>query len=252
MTPLSGVPSPADEPTGIPARGLASVDDDGAVDDWSAAHRPDTDPEALLLSALMWSNHPGGPTTETRRIVGTVTTTDFDSATYARLYEVIAALVAAGEQHDPASVTHALARAGSSGPTGDSLRHRLTGVATAGDMPPPLPTTPTWCSPRPTGAATAQSASPSPRHPTSSPRSICSTTWSSTVARNAHCGTVSTLFAVNDDHTRHRHELHAVTPDRCVPKLTWQRVHLPDRFRCYVYGEWPAVLTGRICRVDAC
>lgn len=132
MTPLSGVPSPADEPTGIPARGLASVDDDGAVDDWSAAHRPDTDPEALLLSALMWSNHPGGPTTETRRIVGTVTTTDFDSATYARLYEVIAALVAAGEQHDPASVTHALARAGSSGPTGDSLRHRLTGVATAG------------------------------------------------------------------------------------------------------------------------
>ena len=132
MTPLTAVPSPAGEPTRIPARGMASVGDDGAVDDWSAAHRPATDPEALLLSALMWSNHPDGPTTETRRIVATVTATDFDSAAYARLYEVIAALVAAGEQHDPASVTHALARAGSGGPTGDSLRHRLTGVATAG------------------------------------------------------------------------------------------------------------------------
>lgn len=133
MTPLSAVPSPADEPTGIPAPGLASVDDDvAAVDDWSAAHRPSTDPEALLLSALMWSNHPAGPTAETQRIIAAVTAADFDTAAYARLYEVIAALVVAGEQHDPASVTHALARAGSSGHTGDSLRHRLTGVATAG------------------------------------------------------------------------------------------------------------------------
>ncbi|OZD55877.1 hypothetical protein CH266_00700 [Rhodococcus sp. 06-1474-1B] len=132
MTPLSAVPSPADEPTGITAQGLVSVDDDGAVDDWSAAHRPSTDPEALLLSALMWSNHPDGPTAETRRIAATVTAADFDTAAYASLYEVIAALVAADEQHDPASVTHALARAGSGGPAGDSLRHRLTGVATAG------------------------------------------------------------------------------------------------------------------------
>ncbi len=134
MTPLSAVPSPADEPTGIPAQGLASVDDDvAAVDeDWSAAHQPSTDPEALLLSALMWSNHPAGPTAETQRIIAAVTAADFDAAAYARLYEVIAALVVAGEQHDPASVTHALARAGSSGHTGDSLRHRLTGVATAG------------------------------------------------------------------------------------------------------------------------
>lgn len=134
MTPLSAVPSPADEPTGIPAQGLASVDDDvAAVDeDWSAAHQPSTDPEALLLSALMWSNHPAGPTAETQRIIAAVTAADFDAAAYVRLYEVIAALVVAGEQHDPASVTHALARAGSSGHTGDSLRHRLTGVATAG------------------------------------------------------------------------------------------------------------------------
>ena len=133
MTPLSAVPPPADEPTRIPARALASVDDDAAaVDDWSAAHQPSTDPEALLLSALMWSNHPGGPTAETQRIVAAVTAADFDTAAYARLYEVIAALVAAGEQHDPASVTHALARAGSGGPVGDSLRHRLTGAATAG------------------------------------------------------------------------------------------------------------------------
>jgi replicative DNA helicase len=109
------------------------VDDDvAAVDDWSAAHQPSTDPEALLLSALMWSNHPGGPTAETQRIVAAVTAADFDTAAYARLYEVIATLVAAGEQHDPASVTHALARAGSGGPVGGSLRHRLTGVATAG------------------------------------------------------------------------------------------------------------------------
>jgi replicative DNA helicase len=110
-------------------------DDGAAVDDWSAAHRPDTDPEALLLSALMWSNHPAGPTPETQRVVAIVTAADFDAAAYARLYEVIAALVVAGEQHDPASVTHALARAGSSGhagDAGDALRHRLTGVATAG------------------------------------------------------------------------------------------------------------------------
>ncbi|MDV8078035.1 DnaB-like helicase N-terminal domain-containing protein [Rhodococcus sp. IEGM 1370] len=133
MTPLSAVPSPADDPSRGPVRALASVDDDfTAVDDWSAAHQPSTDPEALLLSALMWSNHPDGPTAETQRIVATVTAADFDTAAYARLYEVIAALVAAGEQHDPASVTHALARAGSGGPAGDSLRHRLTGVATAG------------------------------------------------------------------------------------------------------------------------
>ncbi|WP_080736111.1 DnaB-like helicase N-terminal domain-containing protein [Rhodococcoides fascians] len=133
MTPLSAVPSPADEPARIPVRALVPVEDDVAVvDDWSAAHQPSTDPEALLLSALMWSNHPGGPTAETQRIVAAVTAADFDTAAYARLYEIIAALVAAGEQHDPASVTHALARAGSGGPVGDSLRHRLTGVATAG------------------------------------------------------------------------------------------------------------------------
>lgn len=104
-------------------------DDIAAVDDWSAAHQPSTDPEALLLSALMWSNHPAGPTAETQRIVAAVTATDFDTAAYTRLYEVIAALVVAGEQHDPASVTHAMAR---DGHTGDSIRHRLTGVATAG------------------------------------------------------------------------------------------------------------------------
>ncbi|WP_407727547.1 DnaB-like helicase N-terminal domain-containing protein (plasmid) [Rhodococcoides fascians] len=133
MTPLSAVPPPSGEPTHIPEHGLSIADDDTAsVDDWSAAHQPATDPEALLLSALMWSNHPAGPTAETQRIVETVTAADFDTAAYARLYEVIAALVLAGEQHDPASVTHALARAGTSGHTGDSLRHRLTGVATAG------------------------------------------------------------------------------------------------------------------------
>ena len=129
----SAVSSPSHEPTHVPAHGLSFSDYDiAAVDDWSAAHQPATDPEALLLSALMWSNHPAGPTAETRRVVATVTVADFDTAAYARLYEVIAALVVAGEQHDPASVTHALARAGSSGHTGDSLRHRLTGVATAG------------------------------------------------------------------------------------------------------------------------
>ncbi|CAH0299551.1 DnaB-like helicase N-terminal domain-containing protein [Rhodococcoides fascians] len=133
MTPLSAVPSPADEPARTPVRGLVSVDDDvAAVDDWSAAHRPATDPEALLLCALMWSAHTGGVSTEDQRITATVTADDFDGVAYRRIFVVIAGLVAAGEPYDPASVTAAFMRSGSSGAKDAPLLRSLNEVITAG------------------------------------------------------------------------------------------------------------------------
>lgn len=133
MTPLSAVPSPADEPARIPVRGLVSVDDDvAAVDDWSAAHRPATDPEALLLCALMWSAHTGGVSTEDQRVTATVTADDFDGVAYRRIFVVIAGLIAAGEPYDPASVTAAFMRSGSSGAKDAPLLRSLNEVITAG------------------------------------------------------------------------------------------------------------------------
>lgn len=134
MTPLSAVPAPDDEPTRIHPRGLTPVADDdvAAVDDWSAVHLPATDPEALLLCALMWSAHTGGVSTEDQRITAIVTGDDFDTVAYRRLFVVIAALVAAGEPYDPASVTAAFMRSGSGGAKDAPLLRRLNEVITAG------------------------------------------------------------------------------------------------------------------------
>ena len=129
MTPLSAVPPP-DEPERV-VRSLAVVDDDTAVDN-ETAHEPSTDPEALLLCALMWSAHTGGVSAEDLRITAIVTADDFDDVAYRRMFVVIAGLVAAGEPYDPASVTAAFMRSGSGGAKDAPLRRRLNEVITAG------------------------------------------------------------------------------------------------------------------------
>ncbi|KZF06232.1 MULTISPECIES: DnaB-like helicase N-terminal domain-containing protein [unclassified Rhodococcus (in: high G+C Gram-positive bacteria)] len=125
MTPLSAVPPP-DEPERV-VRSLAAVVDDTAVDNETS-----TDPEALLLCALMWSAHTGGVSAEDLRITAIVTADDFDDVAYRRMFVVIAGLVAAGEPYDPASVTAAFMRSGSGGAKDAPLRRRLNEVITAG------------------------------------------------------------------------------------------------------------------------
>lgn len=132
MTPLSAVPPP-DEPERV-VRSLAAVGDDTAVDN-ETAHEPSTDPEALLLCALMWSAHTGGVSAEDLRVTAIVTADDFDDfddVVYRRMFVVIAGLVAAGEPYDPASVTAAFMRSGSGGAKDAPLRRRLNEVITAG------------------------------------------------------------------------------------------------------------------------
>ncbi|OZD18329.1 hypothetical protein CH253_17880 [Rhodococcus sp. 06-156-3C] len=95
------------------------------------AYDPATDPEALLLCALMWSNHTGGLPTEDRRIAAVLTDRDFEITAYGRLFTVLASLITAGEHYDPASVTMALVRSGADGEKDASLRRRLNEVITA-------------------------------------------------------------------------------------------------------------------------
>lgn len=95
------------------------------------AYDPATDPEALLLCALMWSNHTGGLPSEDQRIAAVLTDRDFEITAYARLFTVLANLITAGEHYDPASVTMALVRSGADGEKDASLRRRLNEVITA-------------------------------------------------------------------------------------------------------------------------
>lgn len=124
MTALHALSAPEPEPD-------VEQDVDAAIDR-GAAHQPATDPEALLLCALMWSAHTGGVSTEDHRVTAILTADDFDGVTYRRMFVVIAGLVAAGEPYDPASVTAAFMRSGSGGAKDAPLRRRLNEVITAG------------------------------------------------------------------------------------------------------------------------
>ncbi len=133
MNALRAVPSPevADTDTGAIARAdLAPVEAD--YTDSAAADEPATDPEALLLCALMWAYRPGGDAAEISRITVALTAHDFDDIAYGRLFAVLAELAADRRPHDPASVTDALIRSGAHGAKDAPLRRRLNGVITAG------------------------------------------------------------------------------------------------------------------------
>ncbi|MDJ0363337.1 DnaB-like helicase N-terminal domain-containing protein [Rhodococcus sp. H29-C3] len=122
MTALRAVPLPDLDPevgTGVQVAGGETYD----------LH---TDPEALLLCALMWSYHPAGDTSETARITATLTGDDFDDYTHSRLFTVIADLVAAEQPFGPASVTNEVIRSGGAGGKDGPLRRRLLNIATLG------------------------------------------------------------------------------------------------------------------------
>lgn len=131
MNALRAVPAPDDAEQGDTARAdLEPVGQDAA--DVELAHAPSTDPEALLLCALMWSTRTGGVATEDQRITAIVTAEDFDDVAYRRMFVVIAGLALAGEPYDPASVTAAFMRSGSGGAKDAPLRRHLNEVITAG------------------------------------------------------------------------------------------------------------------------
>lgn len=130
MNALRAVPDEHAGTTDNPHADLAPVETD--YDDSAAAYEPATDPEALLLCALMWSYTPAGENTEIRRITTTVTADDFDDVAYGRLFAVVAELVTEHRPHDPASVSDALIRSGAHGAKDAPLRRRLNGVITAG------------------------------------------------------------------------------------------------------------------------
>lgn len=109
----------------LPPEAVAAIDDE--LDD-----DPATDPEALLVCALMWSDHTGGVATEDRRITTVLTVEDFESPAYGQLFATVAQLIAAGDRYDPASVAAALGRSGADGAKDAPLRRRLNEVITAG------------------------------------------------------------------------------------------------------------------------
>lgn len=109
---------------------LAPVEED--YTDGAAAYEPATDPEALLLCALMWTHLTGGLPTETRRIAAILTADDFDDLAYGRLFAVIAHQIESELPYDPATIGDALLRSGAVGAKDAPLRRRLNGVITAG------------------------------------------------------------------------------------------------------------------------
>ncbi|WP_052059922.1 DnaB-like helicase N-terminal domain-containing protein [Rhodococcoides fascians] len=132
MNALRAVPAPNDAGNGIAAGVALALADDGGDIDSGNVFEPATDPEALLLCALMWSFHPANGSTEIRRITAALTAGDFDDVAYGRVFTIIAGLVTDTRPYDPASVTDALIRSGADGAKDALLRRRLNGVITAG------------------------------------------------------------------------------------------------------------------------
>ncbi|MGB2720265.1 MAG: DnaB-like helicase N-terminal domain-containing protein [Rhodococcus sp. (in: high G+C Gram-positive bacteria)] len=131
MTPLRAVPTPGDD-AGQAHADLAPVEHVLQVLADEVGYNPATDPEALLLCALMWSNNTGGVSTEDHRVATIVTADDFDNPAYRRMFTVIADLITASQPYDPASVTAALMRSGADGAKDSALRRRLNEVITTG------------------------------------------------------------------------------------------------------------------------
>nr|WP_179275311.1 DnaB-like helicase N-terminal domain-containing protein [Rhodococcus sp. 06-1059B-a] len=122
---LHAVPEPVPEPERVEAG-----------PDSSAPYDLDTDPEALLLCALMWSYHPGADTPEhAARITQALTADDFEDYTHGRLFAVVAELVEQGQPFDVPSVAAALMRSGAAGQKDGPLRQRLVNIATLGAFP---------------------------------------------------------------------------------------------------------------------
>ncbi|OZF06011.1 hypothetical protein CH300_12370 [Rhodococcus sp. 15-1154-1] len=131
MNALRAVPTPDDEAAQHDAESSAAVVEVLTSLADELAYDPATDPEALLLCALMWSDHTGGLPSEDRRIAEILTDRDFEITAYGRLFTVIADLITAGEHYDPASVTITLVRAGADGEKDANVRRRLNEVITA-------------------------------------------------------------------------------------------------------------------------
>ncbi|MFC8181599.1 DnaB-like helicase N-terminal domain-containing protein [Rhodococcus sp. NPDC057297] len=121
---LHAVPEPASEPDRVEAG-----------PDSSPPYDLDTDPEALLLCALMWSYHPGADAPDAARITATLTAHDFEDYAHGRLFAVIAELVEQGRPFDVPSVAAALVRSGAAGQKDGPLRGRLVNIATLGAFP---------------------------------------------------------------------------------------------------------------------
>lgn len=132
MKPLRAVPPTPDDDARADLAPAESVPEALTVIADERAYDPATDPEALLLCALMWSAQTGGVPTEDQLITETMTADDFDDVLYRRVFTVVADLVAAGDPYDPASVSAAFMRSGSDGAKDAPLRRRLNEVITAG------------------------------------------------------------------------------------------------------------------------
>ncbi|MDV7991601.1 DnaB-like helicase N-terminal domain-containing protein [Rhodococcus sp. IEGM 1374] len=103
--------------------------------DSSAPYDLETDPEALLLCALMWSYHPGADAPDAVRITQVLTAEDFEDYSHGRLFSVIADLVDEGQPFDVPSVAAALVRSGAAGQKDGPLRQRLVNIGTLGAFP---------------------------------------------------------------------------------------------------------------------
>ncbi len=130
MNALRAVPTPGDDPAAQAREDLAPVEDlDTAVE---PGYDPATDPEAMLLCALMDVRNQSADGTDIERITATLTTADFEDPAHARMYGHIVDLIAAVQPHDFASVTGALIRSGADGAKDAPLRKRLMGIVTGG------------------------------------------------------------------------------------------------------------------------
>lgn len=130
MNALRAVPTPGDDPAAQARADLAPVEDlDTSVE---PGYDPATDPEAMLLCALMDVRNQSANGADVERITGTLTAADFEDPAHARMYGHIVDLIAAGQPHDFASVTGALIRSGADGAKDAPLRKRLMGIVTAG------------------------------------------------------------------------------------------------------------------------
>ncbi|KAA0922032.1 DNA helicase [Rhodococcus sp. 14-2483-1-1] len=130
MNALRAVPTPGDDPAAQARADLAPVEDlDTAVE---PGYDPATDPEAMLLCALMDVRNQSADGSDVERITRTLTAADFEDPAHARMYGHIVDLITAGQPHDFASVTGALIRSGADGAKDAPLRKRLMGIVTAG------------------------------------------------------------------------------------------------------------------------
>ncbi|OZD67622.1 DnaB-like helicase N-terminal domain-containing protein [Rhodococcus sp. 06-1460-1B] len=130
MNALRAVPTPGDDPAAQARADLAPVQDlDTSVE---PGYDPATDPEAMLLCALMDVRNQSADGTDIERIISTLTAADFEDPAHARMYGHIVDLITAGQPHDFASVTGALIRSGADGAKDAPLRKRLMGIVTAG------------------------------------------------------------------------------------------------------------------------